>query len=84
MADWLFGPFEMDRGEATETRSCEERPEQKRERGYLLGEVYWTCPPGRRLWVDPGHVDMFLRLPGNASVFPRMRWRKWVVVKLLL
>lgn len=33
MADWLFGPFEMDRGEATETRSCEERPKQKRERG---------------------------------------------------
>lgn len=33
MADWLFGPFEMDRGEVTETRSCEERPEQKRERG---------------------------------------------------
>lgn len=27
---------------------------------------------------------MFLRLPGNASVFPRMRWRKWVVVKLVL
>lgn len=79
MADWLFGPFEMDRREATETRSCEERPEQKRERGSPLGEVYWTCPTGRRLWVD-----MFLRLPGNVSVFPQMRWRKWVVVKLLL